>query len=106
MIPSDSIARCCAFGGIVAVSLSLAGCTSEEDAEKACYEKLAADFEESRVFGNEQSAAAPFGSEDRVSWATYALTAAESAVAIAVIHSDDDRNACDYVSAGAHLERK
>jgi hypothetical protein len=84
----------------------IVACTSEEEAEKACFEKLAADFEASRVFGNEQAAAAPLGSKDAASWRDYALTAAESAVAIAAIHIDDDRNACDYVSAGADLERK
>jgi hypothetical protein len=91
---------------IAASVLMIVACTSEEDAEKACFDKLSADFEASRVFGREQAAAAPFGSDDAVSWSQYALTAAESALSIAVIHSDDDRNACDYVSAGANLERK
>lgn len=98
----------CALGGIVAASLALAACTSEEEAEKACYEKLAADFEAARLFGREQSDAAvrQFLTDDAVVWSQYALTAAESALAISVIYSDDDRNACDYVSAGANLERK
>lgn len=88
--------------------LMIAACTSEEEAEKACYEKLAADFEASRVFGREQSDAAvrQFSAEDALAWSDYALTAAKSALAISVIYSDDDQNACDYVSAGANLERK
>lgn len=72
----------------------VAACTSEEEAEKACFDKLAADFD------SEATLARQSGNGD------YAITARESAVAIAVIWSDDDRNACDYVSAGPFLKRK
>jgi hypothetical protein len=101
VISSDSIARCCAL--ILAVS---ACSPSDEEAEKACFDKLSADFESSRLFAREQAAAAPWGSEEAVSWNEYAVVAAQSSLQIAVIHSDDDRNACDYVSDGAYLQRK
>jgi hypothetical protein len=96
------------FRAITAASAiaMLAACQDEAAKEEACYAKLAADFEASRVFGGEQSAAAPWGSDEAVSWQKYALASAQSALAISVIYSDDDRNACDYVSAGPYLERK
>lgn len=69
----------------------LASCTEDE---KACYEKLDADFtryaETAAKMGDNQGA----------------LAARKSALAISLIWSDDDRSACDYVSAGPYLERK
>jgi hypothetical protein len=84
----------------------LAACQDEAAKEKACYDKLAADFEASRLFGRQQSDAAPWGSDEKISWGKYAVASTQSALAIMLIYSDDDRNACDYASAGAFLERK
>lgn len=86
--------------------LTLAACQDEAARERECYDRLAADFEAARVFGGQQSSAAGWGSDEAVSWQNYALTAAESALSIWLIYSDDDRSACDYVSNGASLERK
>lgn len=36
----------------------------------------------------------------------YAVTALESDLAALVILTDDDRSACDYVTAGPYLQRK
>lgn len=89
---------------LVSSFLLLAACSpSEEEAEKACFDRLAADFDAARLFGGEQAKASSFGSDDAISWRGYALTAAESALSIYLIYADDDRNACDYVSAGPRL---
>lgn len=72
----------------------LSACQDEAAAERACFDKLAADFD------SEATLASQAGNHD------YAITARESAVAISVIWSDDDRNACDYASAGPRLQRK
>ena len=73
----------------------LAACgPTEEEVEKACFDKLAADFD------REARLAAENGNHD------YAITARESALEAALIWTDDDRNACDYASAGARLQRK
>lgn len=93
------------MGAVIAVLL-VTGCTTEEERERACFEKLLADFEQSQAFADQQAAASPWASDEAMSWRRYALTAAESALSISIIHSDDDRNACDYVSAGAHLQLK
>lgn len=87
-------------------TLALTACQDEAARERECYDRLAADFEAARVFGGQQSSAAGWGSDEAVSWQNYALTAAESALSISLIYSDDDRSACDYVSNGASLERK
>lgn len=87
-------------------TLTLAACQDEAARERECYDRLAADFEAARIFGGEQSAASGWGSDEALSWQNFALTAAESALSIWLIHSDDDRSACDYVSNGASLERK
>ncbi len=86
--------------------VALAACKDEAAREQACADKLVADFESSGVFGRERSLAAPWASDEAMSWQEYALTAAESAVAIRAIYIDDDRNACDYVSVGNRLERR
>lgn len=72
--------------------LALGACNpSEDELEKACYEKLSSDFDQyaitARSLGDHQGA----------------VEARESALAVFVIFSDDDRNACDYVSAGPTL---
>lgn len=77
---------------LLAVSaLALASCTEDE---RACRDKLATDFdryaEAARQAGDNEGA----------------MTARESSLAITVIWTDDDRSACDYVSAGPLLQRK
>ena len=92
---------------LLCASLALAACSpSEEETEKACYDKLSADLEASRLFAREQSQTAAFGSDEALAWSQYAVTAAKSALSISVIYSDDDQNACDYVSDGPTLKRK
>ena len=81
----------------------LASCVEDE---ASCRDRLLYDFEGARSFGNQQAKAAPMFSKEASDWQQYALTASESALMVVVIHSDDDRNACDYVSAGPRLERK
>jgi hypothetical protein len=94
-------------GAQIVAFLALAACSpSEEDLERACFEKLSADFAAARLFGREQAAASAFGSDEAVTWQAYALRAAKSDLAISLIYSDGDRNACDYVSAGADLHLK
>lgn len=70
---------------------TMASCAEDE---RACYDKLSADFdryaEAARQSGDNEGA----------------MTARESALAITVIWADDDRSACDYVSAGPLLQRK
>lgn len=74
--------------------LALTACQDEAPDERACFEKLAADFD------REANLASQAGNHD------YTITAREAALTISVIFTDDDRNACDYVSAGPRLERK
>lgn len=87
-------------------ALAIMAVSSCAEDERACYERLSADFLGSMEFANQQAASAPPLSDEAMSWRKYALRASESNLAITVIYSDDDRNACDYVSAGADLQRK
>ena len=81
----------------------LASCAEDE---ASCRDRLLSDFEGARSFGDQQARAAPLFSEEAVDWQQYALTASESALTVLSLYHDDDRNVCDYVSAGPRLERK
>jgi hypothetical protein len=72
----------------------LAACQDDAAKERACYDRIKADFARAAQFGRET------GREE------YTMTALRSGLAAAVIWSDDDRNICDYVTAGPRLERK
>jgi hypothetical protein len=89
---------------IASMCITLAACTSEDDRERACYDKLKSDFEgyaETSVKSAEGKS-----SDKRIAAGKLAIAARESALAITLIWSDDDRSACDYVSAGPYLQRK
>jgi hypothetical protein len=81
--------------------LVVAGCSEDE---QACYQKLSADFDEYAVTSVE--AAKGKSLDDQIAAGELAVTARESALSILVIYNDDDRSACDYVSAGPYLQRK
>jgi hypothetical protein len=81
--------------------LVVAGCTEDE---QACYQKLSSDFDEYATSSVE--AAKDKSLDDQIAARESAVTARESALAILLIYNDDDRNACDYVSAGPRLQRK
>jgi hypothetical protein len=44
--------------------------------------------------------------DDQMAAGELAVTARESALSILVVYNDDDRSACDYLSAGPYLQRK
>lgn len=67
------------------------GC--QED-ERACYEKILADLEETADW------ASSAGHHER------AIAARESILSALVIFQDDDRSICDYVTADVYLQRK
>jgi hypothetical protein len=74
--------------------LMLAACQSEAEKEKACFDRINADFT------RESDLASKDGNH------AYAIHALESARSAWLIWVDDDRNICDYVTAGPDLERK
>jgi hypothetical protein len=73
------------------LALILGACTEDE---QSCLERISADFDRTAELANKS------GHHER------ALIARESALAAAVIFSDDDRNVCDYVTADVYLQRK
>lgn len=73
------------------VVLFAAACAEDE---KACFDKINADLQSTATIANKS------GNYE------YATTALESVITASVILADDDRSACDYVTAGAYLERK
>lgn len=73
------------------VVVLVAACTEDE---RACHDRISADLDRSAEFENES------GNHQ------YALIARESSITATVIFLDDDRNICDYVTAGPRLERK
>jgi len=70
---------------------ALVGC--QED-ERACYDRITADFQ------READLASRSGNH------AYAIKALESDVQALLIFHDVDRSICDYVTAGPYLERK
>lgn len=85
-------------GKSIAFVLALAFITAcgptEEEAEQACFDKISADFDS---YADLASAAGDY---------SRAVLARESSISALVIKIDDDRSICDYVTAGARLERK
>lgn len=75
----------------ILIALALSACAEDE---QACYDKLSADFD--------QYAEAARQAGDGAG----AVKARESALALTLILTDDDRSACDYVNAGPILLRK
>lgn len=77
----------------VALTMSclLAACAEDE---QACYDRISADLQREAEFARQS------GNHE------YALMALESDLSALVIFNDDDRSICDYVTAGAYLERK
>ena len=65
----------------------------QED-EKSCHDRISADLTRPDQFRNQS------GILD------YAEAATNSGYAALAIYVDDDRNICDYVTAGPYLERK
>jgi hypothetical protein len=65
-----------------------------QESEEDCFARITSDFKNAIEFGNEEG------------FPDYALAAAESDLAAYVIFIDDDRDICDYVTAGPYLERK
>ena len=78
----------------------LSGCY---ESEKSCYERLEKDFEWSREWSKTKSCTETF---DELKCSEYALRAINSQIRISYIHSDDDQDACDYISDGVYLRRK
>lgn len=79
--------------GITALAaLALVGACTED--ERACYDRIRNDLEQSSEFGRTS------GNFE------YAEIAIESGYAALAIYADDDRSICDYVTAGPRLERK
>lgn len=70
----------------------LAACTPED--ERSCFDRLNADF------GQYATRASDSGDH------AGAMQAHKSALSASLIWTDDDRNACDYVSAGPFLTLK
>jgi hypothetical protein len=81
--------------------LMLSGCLFES--EKACYEKLKADFQRDVDYGNSADCAKH---SDKLGCLEYAMVAVNSGTNILLIHLDDDQNACNYYSDGPRLRRK
>ena len=77
----------------------LSGCL---ESEKSCYERLENDFTSSIEFGLSSSSC----TGDRKGCLDYAGIASESRLRITLIYSDDDQNACDFISDGPRLRRK
>lgn len=77
----------------VALSALFLVAACQED-EQACYDRISADFKEAAEVASKSGNHA------------YAVTALESDLAALVILTDDDRSACDYVTAGPYLQRK
>jgi len=89
---------------IIAV-LVLAACSpDEEEVEKACFDKLKADFYEYSDLVKQAAEGKSLQEQSKAR--EHALIAIDSTLTIAVIWTDDDRSACDYVSAGPYLQRK
>lgn len=96
---------------IMLVSLSLlSACVGE--GEESCYERLSKDFGDHAGLVDEAIKINTIGhrgsdtSKSNASLSAEKLAALGSAVEILTIYSDNDRDACDYVSAGAYLQRK
>lgn len=79
--------------GLLALLAPLLVAACQED-EKGCYDRISADLE------------AFVASANQTGNRKLALAAAESGVAAAVIWTDEDRNICDYVTAGPYLQRE
>ena len=84
---------------VTAVTL-LSGCY---ESEKSCYERLDKDFEASYDFTKTEYCTE---SLSELQCSDYALTALKSKMRISYIHTDDDQDACEYISDGAYLRRK
>jgi hypothetical protein len=78
---------------VIALGCALLVAACSED-EKSCYDRISADLTKTMELANKRGDAA------------YGLIAAESNISATVIYNDDDRSICDYVTAGAYLERK
>lgn len=77
----------------VAVSLIALTTACTED-EKSCHDRIHADLLQEAEFARKS-----FNLE-------YADAAIDSAYSALAIYTDEDRNICDYVTAGPYLERK
>ena len=78
----------------------LSGCY---ESEKSCYERLDKDFALGREFSKTKACTETY---DELTCSEYALRAVKSQIRISYIHSDDDQDACDYISVGRFLRRK
>ena len=79
----------------------LLGCI---ESEKSCYERLEKDFQSSQDFADSDNCSKDTG-EQELACVRYALTILRSKHEIYVIYKDNDRNACDFISAGPYLKR-
>ena len=77
---------------LMIAAIALAGCGQRDEA--ACYQSLSDQLD---TYADDAIAKGQYET---------ALTAIQSAREVVAITIDDDRNACDYVSAGPYLERK
>jgi hypothetical protein len=85
---------------VISALLALSGCF---ESEESCHKRLSNDFKSLADFSSSAQCFEAVGFEECMSVAEQALA---SSLKITLIWTDDDQDACDFVSDGSLLVRK